>query len=87
MGPSILDAIQIILKSGQKPGKFQTDYGGEFINKHNKGYLKKLDIGLYTTSIETKAAVVERFNHTLKSCMWHTLPIRVVTDMLTLLMS
>ena len=69
-GPTILDAIKLILKGGRKPVKIQTDYGGEFINKHNKEYLKEIGIGLYTTNSETKAAVVERFNRTLKSRMW-----------------
>ena len=38
----------------RKPLKIQTDFGGEFVCKNNKEYLKMLSIGYYTTNNETR---------------------------------
>ena len=57
-------------ESGRKPTKVQTDAGVEFTNRAFKSTLKKQNIHLYVTFRENKAAVVERFNRTLKSRMW-----------------
>src|ERR1700678_234147 len=64
------EALQKILQSGRKPIKIQSDRGLEFLNNSFQSELKKEKIGFYTTFNETKAAVVERFNRTLKSRMW-----------------
>ena len=53
------------------PQTLQTDQGTEFRNKSVQALLKRYDIHyLYTHNAETKAAVVERFNRTLKTRMW-----------------
>ena len=51
--------FNIILESGRKPEKIQTDEGTEFFNRHFKALMKKADIELYNTYNETKASVVE----------------------------
>src|SRR5437868_15504241 len=59
-----------ILAGGRKPTKIQSDRGLEFLNSAFQAELKRQNIGFYTTFNETKAAVVERFNRTLKTRMW-----------------
>ena len=63
-------AFKIILESGRKPQKIQTDQGTEFFNKHFKALMKEEEIQLYNTYNETKASVVERVIRTLKTRMW-----------------
>ena len=65
-GPSLVEALKIILTSGRKPEKIIT----EFFNKHFKALLKDEDIELYNTYNETKASIVERLIRTLKTRMW-----------------
>ena len=57
-------------KTGRTPSKVQTDLGTEFKNKIFENELRKGKIQFYVTFSETKAAVVERFNRTLKGKMW-----------------
>ena len=59
-----------ILKEGRKPKFLQTDKGSEFINKKTQAMLKKYKIKFFTTNSEMKAAIVERWNRTLKSRMY-----------------
>ena len=61
----------IVGKSDVCPLTLQTDQGREFRNKSVQALLKRYDIHyFYTHNAETKAAVVERFNRTLKTRMW-----------------
>ena len=69
-GGSLVEAFKIILASGRKPEKIITDQGTEFFNKRFKALLKDKDIELYNTYNETKASVVERLIHMLKTRMW-----------------
>ena len=70
-GPTVLKAfLNVLEESGRKPIKVQTDAGLEFTNRTFKSTLKKQNIHFYVTFSENKAAVVERFNRTLKSRMW-----------------
>ena len=70
-GPSLVEALKIILTSGRKPEKIITDQGTEFFNKHFKALLKDEDIELYNTYNETKASIAERtLIRTLKTRMW-----------------
>ena len=57
-------------KAVESQPKVQTDAGVEFTNRAFKSTLKKQNIHFYVTFSENKAAVVERFNRTLKSRMW-----------------
>ena len=64
---SITDAFKIILRDGRSPKKIQTDKGTEFKNRQFQKLLKEYNIHFYTShDDEKKAAVVERFNRTLK---------------------
>jgi transposase InsO family protein len=53
------------------PRCIQTDKGKEFLNRQVQSVFNDYEIEHFTTeNNETKAAVVERFNRTLKSRMW-----------------
>ena len=69
-GPSLVEAVKIILSSGRKPEKIMTDQGTEFFNRHFQALMKEKDIELYNTFNETKASIVERMIRTLKMKMW-----------------
>jgi len=70
-GSTVLNAFQTILRENdRKPTNVQTDQGTEFTNRGFKSVLEKNRIHYYVTFSENKAAVVERFNRTLKTKMW-----------------
>ena len=70
-GSEILNALKRILKrSGRAPQRLQTDKGSEFLNAQVQRFLKEQKIEFFTTNSEMKAAIVERFNRTLKNKMW-----------------
>lgn len=66
----VLDAFKKIFADGRIPKRMQTDEGNEFMNRMLRSYLEKLKIKIYILNSEMKAAVVERFNRTLKEKMW-----------------
>lgn len=67
---SILRAFKVIIKY-RKPSKLQTDQGKEFKNKTMLAFYKEQEIQYFTANnIETKAALVERFNRTIKGKMY-----------------
>ena len=55
---------------GDCPKLAQFDDGKEFYNVGVKALLEKHDIKYFSTLSDKKAAVVERFNRTLKTSMW-----------------
>ena len=69
-GKELTSAFQVILKSGRKPIRLQTDAGTEFLNRRFQTFLREKKIEFFTTHNETKASIVERFNRTLKTKMW-----------------
>lgn len=69
-GDDTMKALKIILKTGRKPQKLQTDQGTEFTNKKFQKLLDKQGIMFFTTKGGKKASVVERFNRTLKTKMF-----------------
>jgi len=69
-GDTIIDAFKTAFESGRIPKKIHTDQGTEFFNKKAEIFLNKLNIKLYFINSETKAAIVERFNRTIKERMW-----------------
>ena len=70
-GEQILKAMMWILKtSKRKPKRLQTDKGSEFLNAKVQRYLREQGIDFFTTNSEKKAAIVERFNRTLKGRMY-----------------
>ena len=60
----------ILLQDGRTPKKLQTDNGREFENAPFQLMLNNNNIRFFTISSPNKAAVVERFNRTLKGKMW-----------------
>ena len=70
-GGTLVQAFREILTSGRKPLKLQTDKGTEFKNRAVQKLLREEKIDFFTTENEDiKAAVVERFNRTLKERLW-----------------
>jgi len=58
-------------KSGPRiPERLQTDAGNEFLNKEVQALFKQKHIHHFFTGSDQKAAVVERFNRTLKTRIW-----------------
>ena len=55
---------------GKYPNVAQFDEGKEFYNVGVRDLLTTNDIKYFSTNSERKAAIVERFNRTLKSSMW-----------------
>jgi transposase InsO family protein len=69
-GKSLVDAFSKLLAE-RHPTHLQTDKGTEFLNESFQKMLKTNDVKFYTSENEDiKAAVVERFNRTLKTKMW-----------------
>ena len=52
------------------PKRVQADEGKEFWNTNFSEYLKHKNIEFFATKSVKKAAIVERFNRTLKNIMW-----------------
>ena len=71
-GKEMLTAFQQLFKEAhpRKPARLQTDAGKEFLNKEVQGFLKREGVHHFTSNSDQKAAVVERFNRTLKSRIW-----------------
>ena len=69
-GPTVVKAFDQILKQGRQPLKLQTDQGKEFYNKDMTTWLKKNNIFHFSTGGDAKAAIVERFNRTLKERLY-----------------
>jgi transposase InsO family protein len=70
-GKTLIDAFQVIFKSGRCPIRLQTDKGTEFTNRVFQKFLNEHDVHFFTTyNEETNASIVERFNRTLKTKMW-----------------
>ena len=55
---------------GKYPNVVQFDEGKEFYNVGVRNLLKSHDVNYFSTQSDKKAAIVERFNRTLKTMMW-----------------
>lgn len=69
-GIEVTKAMEKILKSGSVPKNLHTDEGKEFFNSTFRKLMESYKINLYHTYSTKKAAIVERFNRTLKNKMW-----------------
>jgi len=70
-GEGVKEAFIVINnKYKVSPTKIQFDDGKEFYNKPFKDLLKSWEIEFFSSKSVKKAAVVERFNRTLKTRMW-----------------
>ena len=68
-------AVDLLLESfkrrfGKYPNVVQFDEGKEFYNVGVRNLLKSHVVDYFSTQSDKKAAIVERFNRTLKTMMW-----------------
>ena len=68
----MLAAMRALLRKAQprKPERLQTDKGLEFFNRQVSAFLREHEIHHFASNSDTKAALVERFNRTLKGRLW-----------------
>jgi hypothetical protein len=65
---NLVDAFkQLFASTSRRPERLQTDKGKEFMNAPLQSLLHDYDIHHFTTNSDMKAAMVERFNRTIKS--------------------
>ena len=69
-GKGVTDAFEKILKGRRKLINLQTDHRKEFYNKIFQDLMKRKGIHHFSTSGDTKASMVERFNRTLKKRLY-----------------
>lgn len=69
-GEEVAAAFVNIFEEGNIPKRIQTDQGKEFENRHVRSLFDEHDIELFSVKSAYKAAIVERFNRTLKSRLW-----------------
>ena len=71
-GQTLLAALKLLLERAhpRKPNRLQTDKGKEFLNKPVQDFLTENAIHHFSSESDQKAAMVERFNRTLKTRMW-----------------
>jgi len=63
--------IDIVDSTKRQPKKIWVDQGAEFYNSTFKKWMKAQGVIMYSTFGESKSVIVERFNKTLKTKMWH----------------
>ena len=68
-------AVDLLLENfkrrfGKYPNVVQFDEEKEFYNVGVRNLLKSHDVNYFSTQSDKKAAIVERFNRTLKTMMW-----------------
>ena len=68
----MLVAFETLFKKAgpRRPERLQTDAGKEFLNKEVQALFKQKNIHHFFSGSDQKAAVVERFNRTLKGRIW-----------------
>ena len=69
-GEEVAAAFKDIFREGRIPKRVQTDQGKEFENRHVRELFDEHKIELFSVKSAYKAAIVERFNRTLKHKVW-----------------
>ena len=69
-GKEVAAAFKDIFAEGRIPKRIQTDQGKEFENRHVRTLFHQHGIELFSIKSAYKAALVERFNRTLKHRLW-----------------
>lgn len=69
-GKEVAAAFKDIFDEGRIPKRVQSDQGKEFENRDVLRLFAEHDIELFSVKSAYKAAIVERFNRTLKSKLW-----------------
>ena len=72
-GETVAQAFQDIFSEGRIPKRVQTDQGREFENHHVRALFEEHGIELFSVKSPHKAALVERFNKTLKGKIYKDL--------------
>lgn len=83
---NVVKGFKIIFqRSARKPIKLQTDLGKEFLGKICQAFFKSKNIIHYSSHSDLKAAVIERWNRTLKNRMFkffeNNVTLRYVDDL------
>jgi transposase InsO family protein len=86
-GQAVTEAFEKILKQGRTPINLQTDDGKEFYNKTFQGLMSRKGIHHFSTSGDTKASVVERFNRTLKQRLYRYFTVKNTLSFVPVLQS
>ena len=84
-GKDVTAAFEKILRHGRTPRRLQTNDGKEFYNKTFQAFMKRKDIDHFSTSGDTKASVIERFNRTLKQRMYRYFTVKNTLKYVTVL--
>lgn len=69
-GKEVAEAFKDIFQEGRIPKRIQTDQGKEFENRFVQTLFAAHNIELFSIKSPYKAAIVERFNRTLKHKLW-----------------
>ena len=69
-GEDVAAAFRDIFQEGRIPKRVQTDQGREFENRQVRALFHDHNIELFSVKSAFKAALVERFNRTLKHRLW-----------------
>ena len=70
-GQEVAKAIEDIFQTSERvPKRIQSDLGKEFYNPSVKQLLEKYEVELFSVKSPVKAAMVERWNRTIKSKLW-----------------
>ena len=71
-GPEMKNPFELLfqISNRPKPEKLQTDAGKEILNKEVQKFLKSYGVLHFVSHSDKIAAVVERFNRTLKTKIW-----------------
>ena len=69
-GKEVEKAFRSIFREGRIPKRIQSDQGKEFENQHVRRLFQSHNIELFSVKSAFKAALVERFNRTLKHKLW-----------------
>lgn len=76
-GKSVSKAMETVIKRNKfKIKHLQTDDGKEYFNSTFRKLVEKYGINHYSTNTEIKAAIIERFNRTLKGDMFKKFSLR-----------
>ena len=81
------EAFEKILKraKGRKPINLQTDDGKEFYNSTFAALMKQKNIHHFSTSGDTKASIVKRFNRTFKDRLYRYFTVKITQGYLPVL--
>ena len=69
-GLEVKKAFESIFREGRIPDRIQSDQGTEFENRHVRALFQEHNIELFSVKSAYKAAIVERWNRTLKTKLW-----------------